>query len=144
MLALLIAADAAEFGRGVVGEGAVGLNFALDSFGERAQGLCEIGGEFGETGQFADEARGRRLQEGLPRGDVVGEARDGLQFGSFKGGVWDAGFGGELCGIEEAAERDGNLLLQHKADFTVEGMLGANPLFIGRGMNGEEGVAADG
>jgi hypothetical protein len=32
LLALLIAADAVEFGRGVVGEGAVGLDGALDGF----------------------------------------------------------------------------------------------------------------
>ncbi len=33
LLALLLAADAAEFGRGVVGQGAVGLDLALDGFG---------------------------------------------------------------------------------------------------------------
>ena len=35
LLAFLLAADAVELGRGVVGEGAVGLDFALDGFGER-------------------------------------------------------------------------------------------------------------
>lgn len=80
----------------------------------------------------------------MPRGDVVGKARDGLQFGGFESGVGDAGLGGELRGIEEAAKRDGNLLLKHEADFAVEGMLGADPLFIGGRTNGEEGIAADG
>ena len=35
LLAFLLAADAVELGRGVVGQGAVGLDFALDGFGER-------------------------------------------------------------------------------------------------------------
>ena len=36
-LALLFAADAAQLGRGIVGQGAVGLNGALDGLSQRAQ-----------------------------------------------------------------------------------------------------------
>ena len=41
-LAVLVAADAAQFGRGVVGERAVGLDLALDGFGQRTQAAGEI------------------------------------------------------------------------------------------------------
>ena len=37
LLALLVAPDAVQLGRCVVGKGAVGLNLALDGFSKRAQ-----------------------------------------------------------------------------------------------------------
>ena len=110
LLALLIAADAAELGRCIVGEGAVGLDFALDGFGERAEAGGERGGERGEAGELAGEARGGRLEQRLPGGYVVGQAGDGLEFVGFKGCAGDLRLGGELRGVEEAAEGDGDLL----------------------------------
>ena len=81
LLALLLAADAIQLGRGVVGERAVGLNLALDGFGKRPQAGGERRRKFGKSRQFADKPHRWLAQERLPCGDVVGEARDALKFG---------------------------------------------------------------
>jgi len=53
LLTLLIAADAVEFGGGVVSEGAVRLDGALDGFCEGTERSGESGGALGEAGEFA-------------------------------------------------------------------------------------------
>ena len=74
-------------------------------------------GEAGEAGELACEAGWGLLEQGLPGGDVVGEAGDGLELGGFKGCAGDLGFGGELGGVEEAAAGDGDLLQEDEAEF---------------------------
>ena len=144
LLAFLLAADAAEFGRGVVGKGAVGEDLALDVFRERAQADGQGRGELGEAGELAGEAGGRLAEERLPGGDIVGEAGDGLEFGGFECGFGNLGFGGELGGVEKAAEGDGDLLFEQKANFAGELVLAGDPGLVGRGLEGEDGGAADG
>ena len=72
------------------------------------------------------------MQQRLPRGDVVGEPGDGLEFIGFEGRAGDLRFGGVLRGIKEAAEGDGDLFGQDKAEFAGELMLMRNPGFVGR------------
>ena len=48
LLALLITANAVELGRGVVGEGAIGLDFAFDGFGQPPQRRRPVVGDLGE------------------------------------------------------------------------------------------------
>ena len=141
LLALLLAADAAEFGRGVVGEGAVGLDFALDGFGERLRvKMPASAAESSERpGSFPARRAGGRLEQGLPGGDVVGEAGDGLELGGFEGCAGDLRFGGELGGIEEAAEGDGDLFGEKEAEFGGELMLASDPVLVGGGAEVEDG-----
>jgi hypothetical protein len=80
----------------------------------------------------------------LPGGYVVGEAGDGLEFSGFEGCAGDLRFGGVLRGVEEAAERDGDLLAEDEAEFAGEVMLTADPHLIGGWTKVEDGVAADG
>ena len=63
----------------------------------------------------------------MPGGYVVGQASYGLQFLSLECGAGDLGFCGELRGIEEAAEGDGDLLGEHEAHFAGELMLAGDP-----------------
>ncbi len=142
-LAVLLAADAAQLGGGVVGERAVGHDLAFDGFGQRAQVAGEIHGKLVQAREPAGDACRRFAQQRLPGGDVVGEAGDGLQFGSFESDFGDARLVGELGGIEEAAERDGDLLLDQKADFAGELMLVRDPCLVSGGLEGENGRAAD-
>ena len=72
-------------------------------------------------------------EQRLPGGDVVGEAGDGLEFGGFKGGAGDLRLGGELRGVEEAAEGDGDLLVEKQAQFAGELMLAGDPCLVGGG-----------
>jgi hypothetical protein len=83
------------------------------------------------------------LEEGLPGGYVVGEAGDGLEFDGFEGCAGNLRFGGVLRGVEEAAEGDGDLLAEDKAEFSGELMLVGDPRLVGGGFEIEDGVAAD-
>ena len=97
-----------------------------------------------EARQLADQPRRRRLQQRLPRGHVVGQPRHGLQFGGFERRAGNLRLGGQLRGIEQAAEGDGNLLFQQQAHLAGELMLARDPRFIGRGPRGENRLAAHG
>ena len=55
LLALLVASDAAQLGRGVVGQGAIGLNGALDGFGQPPQRRRPVVGGPGQRAQTACE-----------------------------------------------------------------------------------------
>lgn len=144
LLALLLVAEALELGGCVVGESAVGEDFALDGFCERGHGCVERGGQLGEAGEAADEARGGRLEERLPGGDVISEAGDGLELGGFEGCAAYLGFGREGCGVEEAAEGDGDLLGEEEDELGGKAMLAGDPVGVGGGEEGEDGFAADG
>jgi hypothetical protein len=83
------------------------------------------------------------LEQRLPGGYVVGEASYGLEFGGFKGRAGDLRFGGVLCGVEEAAEGDGDLLDEDEAEFGGELMLVGDPGLVGGGAEIEYGLAAN-
>ena len=95
-------------------------------------------------GSLPTSARRRRLQQRLPRGDVVGQPRDGLQFGGFQRRAGNLRLGRELRGIEEAAQRNGDLLVEQQADFAGELMLARDPVLVGRRLKREDRLAADG
>ena len=63
----------------------------------------------------------------MPGGDVVGEAGDGLELCGFKGGAGNLCLGCELGGVEEAAERNGDLLAEEQAKFACELVLEGDP-----------------
>jgi hypothetical protein len=94
--------------------------------------------------QLADQARRGRLQQRLPGGHVVGQAGDGLQFVGFERRAGNLRLGGVLRGIEEAADGNGNLLFEQQAKLAGELVLAGDPGFVGRGLEVENRVAADG
>ncbi len=98
---------------------------------DSAKGLreepAECAREIGEAGEFAGYARGRLTQQGLPGGNIVGQAGDGLEFGGFERSAGDLGLGGKLGGIEKSAEGNGDLLRKKKAEFAGELMLARDP-----------------
>jgi len=144
LLALLVAADAAELGRGVVGERAIRHDLALDGLGKRAKAVAhERGGENGEAGELADEAQRRRLKQRLPGGDIVGETGHGLELGGFEGRAGNLRFCGELRGIEEAADGDGELFFKQQAQLGREPGLAADPLLVGGGLERKDGGSAN-
>ena len=79
----------------------------------------------------------------MPRGYVVGEAGDCLEFICFKRGAGDLRFGGELGGVEEATEWDGDLLGQNEAEFSGELVLVGDPDLVSGWAKIENRVAAD-
>ena len=83
------------------------------------------------------------MQQRLPGGDVVGEAGDGLQLIGFKGRAGNLRLGGQLRGVKEAAEGDGDLLGQDEAEFSGELVLEGDPGFVCGGLEREDRVAAD-
>jgi len=94
LLALLVVADAPQLRRGVVGDGAVGLDGALDGVGERPETGTECGREAGQLVQEAGKARGWLMQKRLPSADIAGQMGDGLELGGFECRAWDLSLGG--------------------------------------------------
>ena len=91
-LLLDLAADAGEFGRGVVVERAVGLNLVA----EVAQELGEVGDAGGELRRrrvHSDLHGGRRAERDLaPLGGAIDDEDDVANLGGFESGAGDAGF----------------------------------------------------
>ena len=83
------------------------------------------------------------MQQRLPGGYVVGEAGDGLELGGFEGSTGNLRLGGELGGVEKAAEGDGDLFGKQEAQFSGEGMLLADPLLVSGGSQSEDSFTAD-
>ena len=67
-----------------------------------------------------------------------------MEFLGFEGCAGDAGFVGDLGGIKEAAEGDGDLLGEQETEFGDKLMLKGDPGFVSGGPEGEDGLAADG
>ena len=67
-----------------------------------------------------------------------------MELGGFECGAGYLCLGGELGGIEEAAEGNGNLFAEEKAQFAGELVLARDPRLVGGGTEGEDGFAADG
>jgi hypothetical protein len=118
LLALGLAADAAEFCGGVVCEGAVGEHLAAQAFCEWA----EVGGEHGvgegvELGKPSGE-RGRGLaKDGGPAADLVGKIEDGPDFFKLECGAFEAGFGECVGRVEERAEGGADPFVEEEAHF---------------------------
>ncbi len=142
LLALLIAADAAQLGRSVVGQRAVGLNRALDRLGQRTQAGGECRRQARKPHQLAHQPRRGRLQQRLPGGHVVGQPRHGLQFVRLQRCAGNLRLGGVLRGVEESAYRNGSLLSQQQTQLFGELMLASNPDFVGRGLQVENRLPA--
>ncbi len=81
VLSKLFAANAGEFGAGVVVECAVGEEFVLDGFGEGEQGAGERLGEFTQVGNACGQSGGRGVDGLAPVGLLKGEAGDGDEVG---------------------------------------------------------------
>ena len=135
--------ESSQFGRGIVGQSAIGLNGALYRLCERTK-ACGEGRrkESGKAGDFANETRGGRL---LPR-DCPGGCSSWLA-GRRLAARWPqersgVGLRGQLGGVKEAAEKDGNLLAQKQADLACELMLAADPGFVGGGLEIEDRMPA--
>ena len=102
------AADARELGRGVVGEGAVGLDLAA----ERAQQVAEVvleqrSGEGFDAGQWSLRSSGGVSDELAPGLDALGVREQREEFGGFERGALDAGLIEQIGGVEQAAEVEG-------------------------------------
>ena len=146
LLALLLAADAVELGRGVVGEGAVGLDLALDGFGERAlrtsrrarrrarrdRGVCRRGGRAVRGAALA--RRRRRWRGGRWPGTrrLRGRRRG---FGPWRRVGW--GRRGRRGGWRLCSARS-------RRSSPVSWCWRRDPGLVGGGAEGEDGFAADG
>ena len=80
----------------------------------------------------------------MPGGHIVGQPGYGLQLIGFESRSRYLGLRGQLRGVEETAERDGNLLGEHEAHLAGELMLAADPGFVCRGFEIEDRVPAHG
>ena len=102
---------------------------------QRTQAAAREGrGKLRKPGQLAHQPHRRRLQQRLPTGHVVGQPRHGLQFVGLQGRAGNARLGGQLRGIKEAADRNGNLVAEQQPQFASQLMLARDPLFVGRGL----------
>lgn len=109
VLAFEGAADAAELGAGVVGEGAIGFDLAAEAVEERGEGRAddgveEVGGEGFDGGPVVAGGVGCGVEEGAPGGDALGYGEEREDLEGFEGGAFDAGFVEEEGRVEEAVE----------------------------------------
>ncbi len=95
-------------------------------------------------GSLSHQPRRRRLQQRLPRSDIVREPGDCLQFLGFQSRIGNPRFGREFRGIEEPAQRNGHLLGKHQADFARQPMLPRDPVFVDGRAHGENRGPTDG
>lgn len=147
VLVLHGAADAAEFGTGVVGEGAIGFDFAAEGAEERGEVVGKEVLREGEDGW----AKGDRClavagfageEEVAPGGDALGYFEECEDFEGFEGGAADAGFFKKRAGVEEPVEAEGAAAGEEGAELGGAGELGGDPGEVGAGLEGEgEGAA---
>ena len=116
VLAFHRAADAAEFGGGVVVEAAVGFDLAAQKAEEWSEVVVEERrGEVGDAGPLVAGAVGRRVDEVAPCGDAFDDGEEVADLGGFEGGTVDAGLVEEDGGVEEAAELEAAAAGEHGA-----------------------------
>ncbi len=130
LLALLLAADAAQLGRGIIGNRAIGLDGAVDCLGQRFQVVRERNRGFNKAGQSPHKACRRRLQQRLPRRDIVRESGNRLKLFGLQGNLWNARLGGKRGWIKQATKRNGNLFFEQQTKFGGETMLPVNPILV--------------
>ena len=85
-------------------------------FGQRAEAVVRAEESSESPGSLPAKPRGRRLQQRLPCGYVVGQPGDGLQLVGFQSRAGNLRLGCQLRGVEEPAAGDGDLLLQQQAE----------------------------
>ena len=139
------AADAAEFGAGVVRERAVGVDFAAERAEERGEVVGEeVGGEgverYAEVGGAHAVAGGEQV---APGGDAFDDFEQGEDLEGFEGGAGDAGFVEEGCGVEEAVEVEGPASLEEGAHLERALLLRGDPFDVGGGLEREGDSAAE-
>ncbi len=85
-------ADAAELGRCVVVEAAIGFDFATKKTQERRKVVIKKwGGEIQDARPLIAGAVGRRVDEVAPRSDALDNGEEVADLGGFEGGSIDAG-----------------------------------------------------
>ena len=82
-------------------------------------------------GNLPASRAGGSLQQRLPRCHVVGQPRDALQFRRFKRRAGNLRLRGQLRRIEQAAQRNGDLLFEEQPYFRGEQMLARDPFLVG-------------
>jgi hypothetical protein len=143
MLAFHGAADAAEFGRCVVVEAAIGFNLATQEAEERGQIVVEERGrELGDTGPVVAVTVGRRGDEVAPCGDAFDDGEKVAYLVRFKGGTVDASFVEEWGGIEEATELEAATAGKHGAQLGGALLLLVDPPGVGAGFKRKHPGAA--
>jgi len=102
------AANAGEFGRGVVGERSVGLDLAAQGAKEVAEVVLEERGREGfDRRPVVLELGGRCEDEAAPGVDALCMCEKREELGGFECGALDAGLVEQVRGIEQAAEVEG-------------------------------------
>lgn len=144
VLALGGAADAAEFGRGIVRERAIGFDFSGDEFEQ----VVEVGGEqrrgeVGDGGPFVAHVVGRCGDEGAPVGDDLGYFGELADVERVERGLRNLRLLEEIVCIEERAEREGSSAGEKDAEFGDELLLAVDPGEVARGFAGEHAGAAE-
>src|SRR5579883_2750172 len=134
-----VAADAGELGRGLVVEGAVGL----DLIAEGAEDIGEVldGGGESRNGGPRFHGGGRAEHDLAPLGGAVDDEKDVADLGGFKRSAGDAGLVEERGDVEEAGEFKASANAAELADFLGELVLALDP---GAVLSGGEGGDAGG
>ena len=145
VLAFHGAADAAEFGGGVVVEAAVGFDLAAEQAEERGEVVVGgAGGERGDAGPVvagaARVAGSMRLRHAATRSTTVRRSRISV---AFEGGAVDAGFVEEDGGVEEAVELEAAAAGEHGAHLGGALLLLVDPGEVGAGFECEDPGAAE-
>ena len=135
MLALHGSADAAEFGRCVVVEGAIGLDLAA----QHAEKRCEVvmeqrSGEIGDAGPIVACAAGRWVDEIAPCRDALDYVEEVANLRAFESRAVDASLIEERGGIEEAVELKAAAAGEHSTHLGGALLLLFDPRLIGGGL----------
>lgn len=145
VLALHGAADAAEFGGGVVVEAAVGFDLSAQHAEERGEVVVEQrGGELSDAGPGVAGGVGRGFEQVAPCGYALDDVDEVADLGGFQGGTVDAGFVERDGGVEEAAEVEAAAAGEHAAEFGGALLLLVDPGEVAGGLQGEDPGAAEG
>jgi hypothetical protein len=134
------AADAGEFGRGVIFECAVGLNFVAEEAEEVVE-VSDLGGECADGAPLALHAGGGMEGDFAPFRGAIDDEDYVANLGGFEDGALNAGFRDELGGGEQAGKFEASADAAEFADFAGELVLGFDPVAIGGGSeSGDAGL----
>jgi len=142
LLAVLFAADAAQLGRGVVGQRAVGLNGALDGLGQRAKASGQRTGDRRESGILPTSRAGGDCNSDCtrPRRWPARNRCSSLASSAAPG----------ICALARVAwgqrgrRRGWRFALQAAAALAGKLVLARDPLFVGRWPERENRIVAQG
>ena len=145
LLALHLAADAAQVGGSVVAEGAIGFDLSGEGGEQRREVLLtQRRGESFDGGPVAVERGRRREQQIAPGFEAFDDDEQRQDFSGFECCAFDAGLVEQRRGVEEAVEFDGAAGGDKETDFGGALVLLIEPGAVYAGLEREHPCAAEG